>query len=167
MERQGYETGTSMKKALLALAALGAAGMARAETAPAAIRLDTQMFVEKVTTDINGRARRTLASAARPAPGDRVVMVLRWRNEGMHPIRSFAVSRATLRGAAPDLNAPDLEISVDGGAHWDRFDHMWLPTPLGGVRRAVAEDVTHIRWLLPDPAHPGETGRFSYRTTLR
>jgi hypothetical protein len=156
-----------MTKALLALAALAAAGMTRAEAAPSAIRLDTQMFVETVKTDINGRPRRTLASADRAAPGDRVVMVLRWKNEGPQPIRSFAVSRATLRGAAPDLNAPGLEISVDGGAHWDRFDRIWLPTPLGGVRRAVAEDVTHVRWLLPDPAHPGQAGRFSYRTTLR
>lgn len=156
-----------MKKALLALAAMSAAGMTRAEPAPSAIRLDTQMFVEKVTTDINGRPRRMLASATRPAPGDRVVMVLHWRNDGPQPIRSFAVSRATLRGAAPDLNAPGLEISVDGGAHWDRFARIWLPTPLGGVRRAVAEDVTHVRWLLSDPAHPGQAGRFSYRATLR
>ena len=59
------------------------------------------------------------------------------------------------------------EEPVDGGAHWGRMDQLWLPTPLGGTRRAVAADVTHIRWSLPQAVPPGHAGRLSYRATMR
>lgn len=144
-----------------ALVSTGASG------APSPIRLDTQMFVERVATDINGRPRRTLIPAEQPATGDTVIVILNGHNGGTRPIRAFTLSRATLRGTTPDLSDPALLVSVDGGAHWSRFGDLWLPTPLGGVRRALPQDVTHIRWTLPDPVSPGSTARMSYRATLR
>ena len=50
-----------------------------------------------------------------------------------------------------------------------RFIRLWFCDIAGTLklRRAVAEAVTHVRWLLSDPAHPGQAGRFSYRATLR
>ncbi|WP_298401637.1 hypothetical protein [Sphingobium sp.] len=153
-----------MKGVLVTLTALMAAQAAGAQQP---LRLDTQMFVEKVTVDLNGRSRRTLAMADRAAPGETVVMILHWRNDSGRPVRDFAITRAMLRGASPDLTDPAVQVSIDGGNHWSRFDQLWLPTPLGGIRRAVTEDVTHIRWLLPDVAAPGQTGRLSYRSTVR
>ncbi|MDO7835354.1 hypothetical protein Q4610_09875 [Sphingobium sp. HBC34] len=153
-----------MNQALLALAGLAATQPALAQPA---MRLDRQIFVEKVTTDINGRSRRLLAMADRAAPGETVVVILNWRNQGTRPVRGFALTRAMLGGASPDLTDPAVQVSIDGGSHWSRFDQLWLPTPLGGVRRAVADDVTHIRWLLPDTAAPGQAGRLSYRATVR
>lgn len=157
-------TGQGMRQALVALAMIGVSGVAAAQPA---VRLDTQLFVERVSTDLNGRPRRTLESAARAMPGEPVIVILHWRNEGAQPVRSFAASRTALRGLTPDLAAPGVQVSIDGGRNWDRFDRLWLPTPLGGVRRAVAEDVTHVRWLLPDAAHPGQAGRLSYRSIAR
>ncbi|MGB3929206.1 MAG: hypothetical protein WBL20_09605, partial [Sphingobium sp.] len=157
-------TGQGMKQALVALAMMG---VSHAASAQPAVRLDTQMFVERVSTDLNGRPRRTLESAARAAPGEPVIVILHWRNEGAQPVRSFAASRTMLRGLTPDLTAPGVQVSIDGGRSWDRFDRLWLPTPLGGIRRAVAEDVTHVRWLLPDAAGPGQAGRLSYRSVAR
>lgn len=142
-------------------------GSTAAMAAQPVVRIDTQMFVERVTTDINGRARRTLAGGDRASPGDNVIVILNWRNDSPRPVRSLAASRSLLRGTAPDLNDSRLEVSIDGGQHWARFDRIWLPTPLGGVRRALPEEVTHVRWLLPDAASPGQGGRLSYRATLR
>lgn len=142
------------------------AGSQAAMAAPA-MRLDTQMFVERVTTDINGRARRTLASAQRVAPGDQVIVIVDWRNDGRAPARDVAVTRAVPRGARVAPGDPAMLLSVDGGAHWGRLDELWLPTPLGGVRRAVAGDVTHVRWRLPDAVPPGQRGRLSYRATVQ
>ncbi|QGP78247.1 hypothetical protein [Sphingobium sp. CAP-1] len=158
-----------MKQALLALVVLATThiGSTQAAMAQPAMRLDTQMFVERVTTDLNGRSRRMLATADRAAPGDTVVVILNWRNQGTRPVRDFALTRAMLRGASPDLTDPAVQVSIDGGNRWSRFDQIWLPTPLGGVRRAIADDVTHIRWLLPDTVSPGQAGRLSYRATVR
>lgn len=132
-----------------------------------AIRLGTQTFVERISTDINGRARRTLASADRVGSGDTLIVIVHWRNDGAQPVRDFAVTRAVPRGARPDISDPHMQVSVDGGGHWGRLDQLWLPTPLGGARRAVAEDVTHMRWQLPQAVQPGRTGRLSYRAVMR
>jgi hypothetical protein len=132
-----------------------------------AMRTGTQMFVERVSTDLNGRPRRTLASADRVGPGDTLIVIVHWRNDGAHPLRDYYVTRAVPRGVLPDLSDPAMQVSIDGGSHWNRIDQLWLPTPLGGVRRAVAEDVTHIRWPLPDMVPPGRTGRVSYRAVMR
>lgn len=142
-------------------------GMTGAAIAQPAMRLDTQMFVERVSNDINGRARRTLASADRVSPGDTLIVIVHWRNDGSHALRDFAVTRPVPRGIRPDISDPTMTVSVDGGSHWGRLDQIWLPTPLGGVRRAVAEDVTHIRWQLPDMVQPGRAGRLSYRAVMR
>ncbi|BBD97350.1 hypothetical protein SAMIE_1008510 [Sphingobium amiense] len=154
-----------MKRVSLAVAA--ALLCTAAEGAPSPVRLDTQMFVERVGADINGRPRRTLVPVDQAAPGDSVIVILNWRNGGTRPVRAFTLRRSALRGATPDLNDPALLVSVDGGARWGRFDSLWLPTPLGGIRRALPQDVTHIRWTLPDPVSPGGAARMSYRATLR
>ncbi|HAF40748.1 MAG TPA: hypothetical protein DCG90_03135 [Sphingobium sp.] len=146
-----------------ALALLGAAMPAMAQPP---LRLDTQMFVERVTTDLNGRPRRILASANRLTPGDQLIVLLHWRNEGSAPLRAAAVTRALPRGVELDLSDPAMQLSVDGGVHWGRLDQLWLPTPLGGTRRAVAADITHVRWTLPH-APAGHAGRLSYRATIR
>lgn len=144
-----------------------AAGMTGVAAAQPAMRLDTQMFVERVSTDLNGRARRTLANADRVSSGDTLIVIVHWRNDGSHAVRDVAITRPVPRGIRPDISDPAMLVSVDGGIHWGRIDQMWLPTPLGGVRRAVAEDVTHIRWQLPDRVQPGRTGRLSYRAVMR
>lgn len=151
----------------LAMIAGMAAGMTDAATAQPAMRLNTQMFVERVSTDLNGRARRTLASADRISPGDTLIVIVHWRNDGRMPVRDFAVTRSVLPGTSPDLHDPAVQVSVDGGARWGRLDQLWLPTPLGGIRRAVAQDVTHMRWQLPRAVSPGEGGRLSYRAVVR
>jgi hypothetical protein len=60
-----------------------------------------------------------------------------------------------------------MQVSVDGGQRWGRLEELWLPTPLGGTRRAVPEDITHVRWTMPTRLSPGETARLSYRATMR
>lgn len=131
------------------------------------IGLNTQMFVEQVATDINGRERRMLRNADRVQPGDRLIFVMDWRNEAREPLNRPSLTRAVPAGTRPDLSDPRMLVSVDGGRRWGRIEQLWLPTPLGGVRRALPEDVTHVRWQLPASVPPGESGRISYRAVVR
>ncbi len=152
------------------LALLGMAGWATLSAPSLArtnLRMETQMFVERVHTDINGRARRTLASASRAAPGAQLLFVINWRNEGRQPVQGIALTNAIPRGTLLTAPDPSMQVSVDGGQRWGRLDELWLPTPLGGVRRAVPADITHIRWTSPTRLSPGETARLSYRATMR
>jgi hypothetical protein len=132
------------------------------------IQLETQMFVERVSTDINGRARRILTVPGnRIARGDQVIFVVNWRNQGARPVHGFAVTNPVPGTVRIDPAGSAMQVSVDGGAHWGRLDQVWLPTSLGGTRRATPEDVTHIRWTMAAPVSPGERGRISYRGTVR
>lgn len=161
-------TGFGMKLATgSALGALAIIIGAQAAQAEPAVRVDTQMFVERVSTDVNGRTRRVLASADRVAPGDQLIVMVHWRNQGGQPLRDYALVRPLPKGVELDPSDPALQVSVDGGVRWGRMADLWLPTPLGGVRRAVPADITHMRWPLPDSVPPGQTGRLSYRATIR
>ena len=155
--------------ALRGLLLMAAAGMLPAvpALARAPVELDSQVFVEHVQTDINGRARRVLRAPGELDAGDRLVFVVRYRNAGKAPVQGFAVTNpvpATLR-IEPDQ--PAMQVSVDGGRSWGRLDMLSVPTPLGGTRRATAEDVTHVRWAVPAPLRPGTGGRISYRAVVR
>lgn len=151
---------------IASLAALGSLATPFPTAAQQPLRLDTQTFVERVKTDLNGRQRRILASADRPASGDQLIVILRWRNESTMPLRAAAITRALPRGIELDAGDPAMQVSVDGGVRWGRLDQLWLPTPLGGTRRAVPGDITHVRWALPEAA-AGQAGRLSYRATIR
>lgn len=129
------------------------------------VALETQTFVERVQTDLNGRTRRILSSPARFVRGDQLVFVVNWRNQGARPLRDLALSVPDTVRIQPDDSS--MEVSVDGGARWGRIGDLWLTTPLGGTRRATEGDVTHIRWAMSDPVRPGTGGRISYRGTVR
>ena len=152
----------------LALAGLTAWAMAAQGAAAASdLRFERQMFVERVQTDINGRARRTLASADRVTAGDQVIFVVNWRHEGDRPVQGVPLANPVPRGALVSLPDPAMQVSVDGGQRWGRLDELWLPTPLGGTRRAVPADITHVRLSMPARISPGESGRISYRAMVR
>lgn len=136
-----------------ALALLGAAMPAMAQPP---LRLDTQMFVERVTTDLNGRPRRILASANRLTPGDQLIVLLHWRNEGSAPLRAAAVTRALPRGVELDLSDPAMQLSVDGGVHWGRLDQLCYP------RRSAARAAPSRR-TSPMSAGPSPTPRRAMR----
>lgn len=155
-----------MRKLALAGMAAGAMMPIGAAARPD-LRAETQMFVERVHTDINGRSRRTLASTSRAAPGDQLVFVVNWRNEGREPVQGVALTNPIPRGTLLTAPDPSMQVSVDGGQRWGRLEDLWLPTPLGGTRRALPADITHIRWTMPTRLSPGETARLSYRATMR
>lgn len=162
------DTGRSMKRYYLpGLWMLTGMAAAQPALAQPGIRLEQQTFVERIITDLNGRSRRVLASPARIAPGDQLIFVIHWSNRSRHPVRGFAVINMVSRGIAPDLSSPDMLLSVDGGVRWGRLDQLWLPTALGGIRRAVPSDITHVRWSVPDAVPPGQAGRLTWRATMR
>lgn len=132
-----------------------------------AVRLVAQTFVERVSTDINGRQRRLLAPPQEISRGDSLVFIVRYRNDGAAPVSGFAFTNpvpTALRIVPAD---PGMQVSVDKGRSWGRLETLVVATPLGGTRRATPDDVTHIRWNVPQPIRPGYEGRISYRATVR
>ncbi|MDX3909025.1 MAG: hypothetical protein QHC67_04320 [Sphingobium sp.] len=142
-----------------------AAGSANAGTP--AVKLVAQTFVERVSTDVNGRQRRILVQPQELGRGDRLVFLVRYRNEGSAPVRGFAVTNPVPTALQIDTTQPQMQVSVDHGRSWGRIEALSVATPLGGTRRATPADVTHVRWNVPRPVRPGQEGRISYRATVR
>lgn len=129
--------------------------------------LASQTFVERVSTDANGKSRRILATARHITRGDRLIVVMHYKNDGSSPVDGFAITNPVPASVRIDLQDANMLVSVDHGRNWGRIDQLSVPTGLGGTRRATPDDVTHVRWAVPQPVRPGDTGQISYRAIVR
>lgn len=132
-----------------------------------AVKLAAQTFVERISTDVNGRARRVLNAPQQVGRGDRLVFVVRYRNDGAAPVAGFAVTNPVPSALRIDPAQPNMLVSVDRGRSWGPLASLSVPTPLGGIRRATPDDVTHVRWTVARAIRPGAEGTISYRATVR
>jgi hypothetical protein len=150
--------------------ALAAAALLVPMTAQARqpVSLASSVFVEKIDNDASGQQRRMLSVPGQLGQGDRLVFVLRYRNDGTTPVSGFAVTNPVPQSIRLDMGAhPDMQVSVDGGRNWGRLDGLQVRTPFGGTRRATADDITHVRWTVNAPVSPGAVGQIAYRGTVR
>lgn len=133
-----------------------------------AVSLVSDVLVERSTTDANGRTQTTLEEPTTVVPGDKLVFVLRYRNNGAQPATDFVVTNplpeAVVFQAAGDERA---EVSVDGGRNWGRLASLTIREVDGSQRPAQASDVTHIRWAFAQPIPAGEAGRLMFRGIVR
>lgn len=130
------------------------------------VRLESAVFVESVSRDLDGRQRRLLTTPGQLGQGDRLVFLLRYRNDGKAAVNGFAVTNPVPPSVRLDAH-PDMLVSVDGGRNWGRLDALQVRTLLGGTRRATADDVTHVRWTVRTPVSPGAGGQIVYRGAVR
>ena len=123
---------------------LVAAAMSVATQAASPLELSTRMLVEQPFTAADGTVRTRLIAPTHAAPGDRVVVVLAYRNTGARAITGLVLADPVpagivFRGVAAGTPAP--EVSVDGTSF----------TPLAAARIA---EVRHVRWRLAAPLAP-------------
>jgi hypothetical protein len=124
----------------------------QAQAAPR-VSLDSEVFVERTRG-----LTRSLAPADRLSRGDRVVTILSWQKQGLG---GFTVVNPVPRKIAyQDSARDDQEVSVDGGRTWGRLGDLSY-----GARLATAEDVTHVRWHVPETR--GTAGRIVYSAIVR
>ncbi len=156
-----------MLNRLAILIGLALAAPAAAQT-PSAVSLDSDVLVERTTTDAQGREQTALEAPAVVVPGDKLVFVLRYRNNGATPASDFVVTNP-LPAAIAFEGVPDerAQLSVDGGRSWGALASLTVREPDGTARPAAARDVTHIRWAFAQPIPAGEAGRLMFRGIVR
>ncbi len=135
--------------------------------AASAVALSSAVFVERILPDSNGRSKTILQAPTIVAPGDKLVFILSYHNEGQTPANSFVVtnpmpSAVAYQGAA-DSNA---EVSIDGGKDWGMLASLKVLED-GRWRSARPEDVTHVRWALKQSIPAGAQGKLSFRGIVR
>lgn len=150
----------------LGAVALLCAGMAQAT---GKLEISNSVFQEVEVTAEDGRTERRQVPASRVIPGDEVVYVISYRNVGDGPVANVAITNPvpaelSFVGSAGAL--PVSEFSVDQGAAFGDLADLTVPGPDGTPRQATANDVTHLRWILPElPA--GSEGAVSFTARVR
>ncbi len=133
------------------------------------LTMATRMMVETRVAAADGSTRTTLIPATRAVPGDRITIVLSYRNTGAAPIANLVLANpvprnVAFRGAAAQSAAPD--VSVDGKTYGS-LGGLRVTTPDGATRPATANDVTHVRWRLSSPVSAGQGGELAFQAVLK
>lgn len=140
--------------------ALVALAVATTASAAGPLSVTTRMLVEQRSVAADGTTRVALVQPKHVVPGDRVVVVLAYRNTGTQPIADLVLASPVPRGTALRA-APGGELSVDGR----RF--AALAALSVGSRPAALDDVTAVRWRLTRPLAAGAAGELSFQAVLK
>jgi len=152
-------------KILLALFALL---MPAAAMAADGVTLVSQVFVEHAQTAPDGKTVTTRDKPDVVVPGDNLVFVLSYRNDGAQPATDLVLTNpvpdSVSFSSTDDANAV---VSVDGGKTWGALRSLTVVVADGVSRPAEAADVTHIRWSLTRPVPSGGAGELSFRGVVK
>ena len=154
------------KKLIMALAALIATPALALAAAAGSVALDSSIKLDKVITE-GGQTRHELVAPQKVVPGNHLLFVTDYHNTGAKVVDHFVVTNPVPSAVAlEEAPAGDALVSVDGGKSWGKLALLHVALPGGGSRAAQAEDVTHVRWVVPVIA-PGASGTLSYRAIVR
>jgi uncharacterized repeat protein (TIGR01451 family) len=148
--------------AMLALAA-PAAALAADE-----VRLTSEVFVERNVTQPDGSVRKVREAPNVVTPGETLVFVLTYRNEGAAAATGFVVTNPMPESVIyADSASPGEIVSVDGGQNWGELATLRVRNADGTMRPAADADVTHVRWRFAAPIPAGEGGNLSFQGVVR
>lgn len=151
------------------LAVCLAAASALPAMAASPLDVTSRIMVERRVAARDGTTQIRTVPATRAAPGDRLIVVLAYRNTGTQPIADLVLAdpvprQIAYRAPADGSLVPD--VSIDG-QHYAALSALRVPLPAGGTRAASPDDVTAVRWRLPAPVAAGAGGTLAFRAVLK
>ncbi|WP_298282467.1 hypothetical protein [Novosphingobium sp.] len=141
-------------------------------TAPAMAQLQPSVVLEggvklEKTVEANGRTQIVLEDPKVVVPGDKLLFSTKYANKGSQQVDNFVVTNPVPQAVrVADDSAATLQVSVDGGAAYGLLSGLTVKQADGAARPARAEDITHIRWIVPAIA-PGGSGTVEYHAIVR
>lgn len=146
-------------------AATSAAMLPAAAQAAGPVQFASDVFIERFQPAPGGRVARVLERADQLRPGDRVIFVVNWKASREGP---FTVTNPLPRAIAFESTSDGAEnVSVDGGRTWGLLEALSVRSADGRSRRALPEDVTHLRWRVGAPLAMLGVGQMTYRGVVR
>jgi len=152
-------------KLLIAIAALLAPAAAMAANS---VTLESKAFVERTTTDADGKTKVVLEDPKLVVPGDRLVFVLSYKNTGAQPAADFVVTNPIPQAVAyTGTEGSPAIVSVDGGKSWGPLASLKISQADGSLRDAQPADVTHVRWSFAKAIPAGQAGQLSFHGVVK
>lgn len=132
------------------------------------VTLSSEIFLEKTVKDANGQAKIVREKPALVTPGDKLVIVLSYKNQSAQPATGFTVTNPVPAAVAfAGAEGAGAQVSVDGGKSWGQLGALQVAQADGTSRAAAPADVTHIRWNFAQPIAAGSGGQLSFRGTVK
>jgi uncharacterized repeat protein (TIGR01451 family) len=133
-----------------------------------AVSLTSKVFVAREVTDAQGRKKNQLFPPDRVLPGEAIVVMLDYRNNGAKPATNFVINNpipaaVTFTGA----EQPWATVSVDRGKSFGALASLKATGPDGSMRPALPSDVTNVRWTFVQPIAPQSGGRVMFFGTVK
>lgn len=126
-----------------------------------------EIFVEE-----NGEKKSKLVPAEKVLPGEEVVYILSFANEGDADARGLVINNPIpantwYRQGSAFGAGTKVSVSVNGGKKHGQLVELTVPLSNGDERPATFKDVTHVRWTVNYALQPGKTGTVSYRAVVQ
>lgn len=112
---------------------------------------------------------------SRTGPGDILIYTTSYLNAGKGPAVDAEIVNPVPRGLVlvPDgIEGKDTEIqgSLDNGRTWQKMPVKILtrnPDGTETAKPAPADRYTHVKWIVKKPVAPGQSGRVSFKATVK
>jgi uncharacterized repeat protein (TIGR01451 family) len=151
---------TSMKIWLALFALLAPAAASAADN----VSLTSKVLVERIKPGPDGKTVTVREEPGVVTPGDKLIVLLSYRNRGAEPATGFILTNPIPASVAfTGTEDKSASVSVDGGKSWGALASLKVVSADGTSRPAAAADVTHIRWSFSQPIAAGSGGELSFR----
>lgn len=139
-------------------------------------KLDLKTTAEKeIKVKKDGKVTTTRVPVDKAHPGDVVVYTITYTNIGKGPVVDAVIVDPLAGGVRYIENTAEgkdseIKFSVDNGQTWQTYPVMMLfKKPDGSMEKkpAAADRYTHIKWMIKKPVAPGQSGRVSFKVTVK
>jgi len=152
---------------LAGLLMMGGNAVAQQDT----IRLEHRAEQWESVTDETGAEQTRLVDAARVLPGGEVIFTVTYTNIGGEPAETVTITNPVpehmdyVDGSAAGNNA-SVTFSVDGGQNFGAPQNLAVTDAQGTQRPAIADDYTHVRWIVGSNVAPGASGTVQFTAVV-
>jgi hypothetical protein len=161
-----------LRKSMLLLAAfsLSAPVLAQgvAQTGAGGVSMSSTVQAVKVITDAKGVKKNTLVTPTTVLPGTPLVVSITYKNGGSKPVTGFVINNPVAPGMDFTAVAENWAVvSIDNGKTFGALGTLKVKMPDGKMRGAIPQDVTAVRWTLPQPLAPGASGKVTFYAVVK
>lgn len=127
---------------------------------------------QEIKVKEQGKETSKLVPAAKVIPGEEVLYMLSFSNEGDAPAKNLVINNPIpantwYRQGSAFGAGTKVSVSVNGGKKYGQLAELTVPLANGEERPATFKDVTHVRWAVNYELQPGKTGTVSYRAVVQ
>jgi len=137
----------------------------------AQVTLTTEAFKIAVVNNADGTVSEQWIAAEEIVPGDKVGYRISYENTGAQPATGVVINNPVPDNTQYVANSAagagsDITYSADGGDNFAASADL-VVNQNGKTRKARAEDITDIRWTLPEAVAPKASGSVEFQVRVK